>query len=105
LLPNVNSEDIYLGNIYEDKITDILNRAEKNKFTSLVMLKGLKWIVEKIDESKIIELEDYYINGCHFCNEIHKGNKYERIKPFLEESYNDIAISALLKIRNKRSTI
>lgn len=103
LLPHIDSHNINLGNIYSDKLTQILHNAETNKFTSLVMLKGLNWMVEKIDESDLIRLDDYYVNGCHFCNEIHRSNEYEKIKFLLEGAYNEAAITALARIRDKRT--
>jgi len=105
LLPNVDSDDINLGNIYNDKLSDILQNAETNIFSSLVMMKGLKWMVEEIEEQSLIELDDYYINGCHFCNEIHRNNQYEKIKMHLEKSYNETAITKLTKIRDRRISI
>ena len=55
-----------VGNVYQNSLHDIINKTRLDKFHRLVIKKGLRWIVEKIEDYDVL-VPQKFVAACEFC--------------------------------------
>lgn len=80
-----------MGNVYKDSLHDILKNIRHSPRHRILMTKGIQWFVNIIEEKKLFELADYYVNACQFCHDVF-GNKekYDILYPYIDEEIKKI---------------
>lgn len=72
-------ESICLGNIYNQNLTSLINKAKNNKYLRILEYYGPYYFYEKVKKYGIIPQKKYFVGICHLCNYIHKIFKENKL--------------------------
>lgn len=73
-------EERLLGNIYQEGILTLIERAEKDELNNYLYEYGTAEIVNNMKKKGIIPFDQCYVDGCHACFYLFKNFKIQDIK-------------------------
>lgn len=99
--PGGLSKALYLGNIFELSLKEILRERDNLPFLNAITSKGPKWLKE-IGEANGVYLKDSnldYVTMCHLCNIIGKDKAFLLgIEPIIKDHMTNIHFNKYLKL-------